>query len=99
MKCSICGAGIDEGTNGHNAEPVNNGRCCDACNFTVVLPRRMREMLEACQDWRKEVDKGEKKDNALRISPGFVKHLYKEWTDNNLWPLEDNGDAAPVSAE
>ena len=39
MKCSICGAEF-EGF-GHNAEPVNNGRCCDKCNFDVVLPARI----------------------------------------------------------
>ena len=29
---------------GNNAEPVNKGRCCDTCNFTVVIPRRIKEM-------------------------------------------------------
>jgi hypothetical protein len=27
---------------GNNAEPVRSGRCCDACNYTVVLPMRLR---------------------------------------------------------
>ncbi len=26
---------------GHNAEPVNSGRCCDECNSLVVLPVRI----------------------------------------------------------
>lgn len=33
---------------GNNAEPVNEGRCCDYCNDTVVIPARLmgREMHE-----------------------------------------------------
>ena len=46
MGCAICGneiqttgLGWDEG---NNAEPVvMNGRCCDACDTTVVLPARL----------------------------------------------------------
>jgi hypothetical protein len=30
---------------GHDAQPVNDGRCCDVCNITVVIPMR----LEAAQ--------------------------------------------------
>ena len=45
--CSICGHPIDIqfGTwkGGHNAEPVNSGRCCTRCNDTVVLPRRIAD--------------------------------------------------------
>jgi len=45
-KCSICGdkiypeliSGWDKG---HNADPINKGRCCSICNDTVVLPQRM----------------------------------------------------------
>ena len=45
-KCSICGdkihpeliSGWDKG---HNADPINKGRCCSVCNDTVVLPQRM----------------------------------------------------------
>lgn len=39
MKCCICGK-MFEGF-GHNAEPVKNGRCCDHCNYNVVLPTRI----------------------------------------------------------
>ena len=37
--CSICGA-IFHGY-GHNAQPVNNGRCCERCNREVVIPTRI----------------------------------------------------------
>lgn len=53
MQCSICEGEIDkkymtnlEGErvmywdSGHNAQPINNGRCCDNCNHTVVVPAR-----------------------------------------------------------
>lgn len=43
--CCICGhkfLGY-----GHNAEPiVSNGICCDKCNFTVVMPRRIAKLSE-----------------------------------------------------
>lgn len=46
--CSICGKNY-EGY-GNNAEPVNNGRCCNNCNTTIVVPRRM-------QDYRNQLNK------------------------------------------
>ena len=50
-KCSICkealGVMINAKTKeilcdkGNNAEPYNKGRCCEKCNFTIVLPLRV----------------------------------------------------------
>lgn len=39
--CSICGKEYQG--YGNNAQPVNKGRCCDYCNCTVVIPRRIQE--------------------------------------------------------
>ncbi len=44
MDCSICDNKIDDKF-GNNAEPVNDGRCCNDCNSTVVIPARIKEML------------------------------------------------------
>ena len=54
MKCSICKGEIEQEkhpvtgkvfwTEGHNAEPINNGRCCGMCNQTKVIPERMKRM-------------------------------------------------------
>jgi len=50
LKCSICEGDIEHQkdsdgkvfwTDGHNAQPVNNGRCCDACNWSVVIIARL----------------------------------------------------------
>ena len=30
---------------GHNAEPSAEGRCCDVCNSTEVIPARIAEMF------------------------------------------------------
>ena len=38
--CSICGRRYQNW--GHNAQPVNDGRCCDHCNVAVVVPKRLR---------------------------------------------------------
>jgi hypothetical protein len=40
--CSICQ--ITYYGWGHNAQPVNNGRCCNVCNDTIVIPARLRQM-------------------------------------------------------
>jgi hypothetical protein len=50
MKCSICGGKFSSleltywggKFPGHNAEPINDGRCCGHCNETVVIPARYR---------------------------------------------------------
>ncbi len=44
MKCDICGceiAAVGPWKSGNNAVPVVNGRCCDRCNSTVVIPARL----------------------------------------------------------
>ena len=46
MKCCICNGEIEVHAlsgwdQGHNAEPVMSGRCCDGCNDFSVLPRRI----------------------------------------------------------
>lgn len=52
MECSICKEEIEKQLDpstgevfwelGHNAEPVvEDGRCCDSCNYTKVIPARL----------------------------------------------------------
>ena len=43
MKCKICNETIFG--HGHNAQPITNGRCCDVCQDTKVLPLRLDLML------------------------------------------------------
>ena len=43
VKCSICGKQY-EGF-GNNAQPINDGRCCDECNKNVVIPRRLTDII------------------------------------------------------
>jgi hypothetical protein len=48
--CSICNKPIPaKGTwrGGNSAEPINSGRCCDDCDNTVVIPRRLLQMRKA----------------------------------------------------
>ncbi len=49
MKCSICtkkikACKITGWNKGNNAEPVNNGRCCNTCNTLIVIPSRLRRL-------------------------------------------------------
>jgi hypothetical protein len=49
IKCSICKKPIEpKGTWiwGNNAEPINDGRCCDFCDDMIVIPERIRIYLE-----------------------------------------------------
>ena len=50
MKCSICKKEIrvEASTGwkkGHNAEPVNSGRCCSECNEYIVIPARIKNLV------------------------------------------------------
>jgi hypothetical protein len=46
--CSICRCDYTGFRN--NAHPVNHGYCCDTCDLTVVIPRRLRRMLGVTED-------------------------------------------------
>jgi hypothetical protein len=49
MICSICNEEIQakgDWVLGNNAEPINEGRCCDDCNWRVVIPARLDELQE-----------------------------------------------------
>jgi hypothetical protein len=39
--CSICFRDFTE--YGNDAQPVNDGRCCDVCNWSIVIPARLRK--------------------------------------------------------
>jgi len=45
LTCSICFLPIGPQANGwaggHNAEPINDGRCCERCDQMVVIPARI----------------------------------------------------------
>lgn len=58
-KCVFCGA--DNGKWGNNAQPLNEGRCCDKCNNTKVIPARIKLLMfdSAVATYRKQ--KGELK--------------------------------------
>ncbi|MGF6427343.1 hypothetical protein [Bradyrhizobium elkanii] len=45
-RCSICFGPLGRHM-GNNADPVNNGRCCDDCDRTVVIPARFRAITAA----------------------------------------------------
>ena len=51
MKCSICNNKIDgrifhDTAYGHNAQPINNGRCCWNCNYEYVIPARLKQLKQ-----------------------------------------------------
>jgi hypothetical protein len=54
--CSICGGPFTELEKsywlggGHNAQPINDGRCCGECNDNVVIPARFRLIVAAVRD-------------------------------------------------
>lgn len=46
LKCSICNNPIEINAYGwkygNNAQPINDGRCCDLCNLMYVIPARIK---------------------------------------------------------
>tara|TARA_Y100000310_G_scaffold338715_1_gene429211 strand:+ start:1654 stop:1806 length:153 start_codon:yes stop_codon:yes gene_type:complete len=48
MKCCLCGKEIEVEVNGwsegNNAEPLKDGRCCNDCNASKVIPARLEKM-------------------------------------------------------
>ena len=57
-KCVICNGDIEHlrnhdgevyWTKGNNAEPVEEGQCCNACNSNVVLPARLEQLRGGVQ--------------------------------------------------
>lgn len=55
LDCSLCDGKIelqrDPSTGevswkeGHNADPLSEGRCCDTCNITKVIPARIKNII------------------------------------------------------
>tara|TARA_R100000654_G_scaffold15874_1_gene33661 strand:- start:120 stop:278 length:159 start_codon:yes stop_codon:yes gene_type:complete len=43
---------------GHNAEPIADGRCCDRCNEDIVVPHRMADVLTEHKNYYKEDNNG-----------------------------------------
>jgi hypothetical protein len=78
MDCSICKEPIEVTgwgwAEGNNAEPVNDGRCCDSCDTAYVIPARMEALRTSSREelihaeWSRysphEEKKYEVKDNA-----------------------------------
>lgn len=50
MPCSICFHPIRI-ERSHNAQPVNDGRCCDTCNTIHVIPARIAALFDLEQKW------------------------------------------------
>jgi len=61
--CSIC-TGAIVGF-GNDAQPINDGRCCDRCQAERVIPERARRTLES--DTKREGSGG-----ALHLIVGFA---------------------------
>lgn len=45
MKCCLCGTEIKTVYQSHNARPISNGQCCEACNNKTVIPYRIMFLL------------------------------------------------------
>ena len=54
MECCLCKKDIDiqvffngnTWKEGHNAQPLKDGRCCSNCNSTKVIPARLNRLKE-----------------------------------------------------
>lgn len=46
-RCCLCFGELGGNGHGHNASPVVEGRCCEACNSCVVIPTRIAILFRA----------------------------------------------------
>lgn len=59
MKCCICGNEIPVihgWSEGNNAQPIADGRCCDECDNNVVIPARIAMMYAEYMKKEEEVE-------------------------------------------
>ena len=87
MKCSICKKQIEIQANGyeggHNAFPLTDGRACDICNETEVVPMRavfLRMGRPMPTESLTSVVKDQQKARA--IANVSLKHIAKEVNQN-----------------
>ena len=87
MKCSICKKQIEIQANGyeggHNAFPLTDGRACDICNETEVVPMRavfLRMGRPMPTESLTSVVKNQQKARA--IADVSLKHIAKEVNQN-----------------
>jgi len=74
MDCSICKKPIEVTSygwaEGNNAEPINDGRCCDSCDTAYVIPARMEAIRTSSREelihaeWSSYSPHEEKKDEV-----------------------------------
>lgn len=84
--CSICGKEFDGF--GNNAEPVNDGLCCDKCNNDIVIPRRLADL-----DKKKLID-------VKKNVESFLNDIYKIKFDMLLKEqMQEVADLGNVSKE
>lgn len=50
MQCCLCEGDIQTTEYGwelgHNAQPIQDGRCCTECNVNRVIPQRLDDMIQ-----------------------------------------------------
>ena len=99
--CSICGKHVDHGV-GNNAQPVNDGRCCDDCNANVVVPRRLHDVrVESAARKRADGDGSSKAaheewENSRKVRFAKVEkkaeEFSKKWADRLSKVVESGRD-------
>lgn len=55
IPCSIC-QGPLERPYGNNAQPINDGRCCDRCDADVVIPARIERIKQGRDPYEVEAE-------------------------------------------
>lgn len=88
--CSICGKHYKG--YGNNAQPINDGRCCNYCNSTLVVPKRIQE-YEAKLTFGQKIKKirmlyGLTMQNFAKMI-GVTKSCVNMWENANVIPRED----------
>ena len=88
--CVLCGDALDVlykngvaiWTDGHNAEPLENGRCCNFCNDTEVIPARLRSVGGLSIDFKNPDNLINMKNNLIDMLDSLNDTIEKEADDD-----------------
>jgi hypothetical protein len=80
-KCVICNKRITIEANGwdggHNAEPYTTGRCCAECNYSKVLPLRLRFYEDTIKEYLSNVKDGKSVTIGGKVYRGSRKTIQR----------------------
>lgn len=96
--CCICHKPIKG--YGNNAEPVCSGRCCDKCNYEVVIPARIDAFRKTAKNESLTEDLEEEKSAEEKEQEAKKDEMVEEVSDEEIEEIKEKSEEeAPESEE